>query len=114
MGFSSLSRDQTQASCSESVESTTGPPVKSLGGCYSIFFQSQITNFISRHTSQLIWKNKEVTIRKCGFIFTCFWMCWVLVAVCQHSLVAVSVAYSLVAAIGLLTVVASPVGEHRL
>ena len=46
--------------------------------------------------------------------FLLFWLQWVLVAVCQHSLVAVSVAYSLVAAIGLLTVVASPVGEHRL
>ena len=77
-----------------------------------IFFQSQITNFISRHTSQLIWKNKEVTLWKRGFI--CFWMCWVLVAVCQHSLGAMSVAYSLVAAIGLLTVVASLVVEHRL
>ena len=43
-----------------------------------------------------------------------FWLCWVSVAACSFSLVAVSEGHSLVAVLGLLTEVASLVAEHRL
>ena len=43
-----------------------------------------------------------------------FWLLWVFVAACLHSLGAVSGGYSLVAVCRLLTAVASLVAEHRL
>ena len=43
-----------------------------------------------------------------------YWLCWVFVAVCGLSLVAVSRGYSLVALWGLLIEVASLVAEHGL
>ena len=48
------------------------------------------------------------------YLFTYFWLCWVCLAACRLSLVAVSRGCSLVAVRGLLTVMASFVVGHGL
>ena len=48
------------------------------------------------------------------YLFIYFWLCWVFVAGCRLSLVAVSRGYSLVGKHRLLTAVASLVAEHGL
>ena len=50
----------------------------------------------------------------CVFLLTYFWLCWVFVAAQAFCLAAVSRLNSLVVVHGFLTVVASPVAEHRL
>ena len=52
--------------------------------------------------------------KKIRFIYFYFWLCWVFVAVCGLSLVAVSGGYSLVVVHGFLIEMASLVAEHRL
>ena len=52
--------------------------------------------------------------RICCCLFVYFWLCWVLVAVRELYLVAVSGGCSLVAVCSLLVAVASLVAEHRL
>ena len=47
-------------------------------------------------------------------VFISFWLCWVFIAVCGFSLVAVSGDYCLVVVLGILIAVASLAVEHRL
>ena len=89
---SSLTKDQTRAPCTGSVESLQldWPPAKSLRdidfiGSFFFFF-----NYLSVY----------------------FWLCWVFIALCGLSPVAESAGYALLVVHG-LTVVASPVRGSR-